>query len=104
MELKKLQYNEMDEEKEGSGKDVVVDKNMSILSDVNVDISVSLGKATLTISELYDLKVGDVIELDAHVDSEVIIQLSGNTIATGVLSVVDDNYAVEITKTFEQSV
>lgn len=103
MELKKAEYSAMDEGDIDLGGNIITDKNMSILADVNVDVSVSLGNATLTISELYGLKAGSVVELDAHIDSEVKIQLSGNTIATGVLSVVNDNYAVEITRTYEQS-
>lgn len=71
--------------------------NMDILLDVNLPISVQLGKTSMTIQELLEVGPGSVIGLDKTVGSPVEILANNKTIAQGEVVVVDENFGVRIT-------
>ncbi len=71
--------------------------NMEILLDVNLPISVQLGKTSMTIQELLEVGPGSVIELDKMVGSPVEILANNKIIAQGEVVVVDENFGVRIT-------
>lgn len=74
------------------------DSNMNLLNGVEVEVVVELGKAKMTVKELFDLKKGGTITLDCSVESEVVVKLNQNNVAKGRLVVVDDNFGVQITE------
>jgi len=71
--------------------------NIDILLDVDLPISVQLGKTTMTIQELLEVGPGSVIELDKMVGSPVEILANDKAIAQGEVVVVDENFGVKIT-------
>ncbi len=71
--------------------------NIDILLDVDLPISVQLGKTTMTIQELLEVGPGSVIELDKMVGNPVEILANNKTIAQGEVVVVDENFGVKIT-------
>ncbi len=71
--------------------------NIDLLLDVNLPISVQLGKTSMTIQELLEISPGSVIELDKMVGSPVEILANDKTIAQGEVVVVDENFGVRIT-------
>ncbi len=74
------------------------------LMGVNVDISVELGKTSITSRELVSLKAGDILVLDKDVQDELIVSVQDlpkyyarpgkikDTLAVDIVSVVDRQY------------
>jgi len=68
-----------------------------ILHNVWVDITVELGRKDMTVSELSELKVQDVIELDKLAGEAFEIRVNGRLFAAGEVVVVTDMMAVRLT-------
>ncbi len=66
--------------------------------DVNMSVSVELGRAHMPIGELLHLSTGAVIQLDRTISQPVDIIAQGVRLARGEVVVVDDRYAVRITE------
>ncbi|TWT43024.1 Flagellar motor switch protein FliN [Thalassoglobus neptunius] len=66
--------------------------------DVQVHVSVELGRSRMTIHELLQLGEGSVIELDRNVSEPVDIIAQGVRIARGEVCIVEDHYAVRLTE------
>ena len=69
------------------------------VNEVEVELSVVLGQATMPIHQLLKMGRGAVIELDAHVDDDTAIYANKRMIAHGQVVVVGENIAVSITDT-----
>ena len=72
--------------------------NLDLLLDVNLKVSVELGRAALKFREVLNLAPGAVVELDRQTSEPVDILVNGSLLATGEVVVVDDHFAVRITK------
>jgi flagellar motor switch protein FliN len=72
--------------------------NLDLLLDVNLQVSVELGRAGLKFREVLNLAPGAVVELDRQTSEPVDILVNGSLLATGEVVVVDDHFAVRITK------
>ena len=66
--------------------------------DVNVEVSVQLGRVTLPIGDLLRLNEGAVLELERTLSEPVDILAQGVRLARGEVVVVEDRYAVRITE------
>jgi len=66
--------------------------------DVNVEVSVELGRVTLPIGDLLRLNEGAVLELERSLSEPVDIVAQGVRLARGEVVVVEDRYAVRITE------
>src|SRR5689334_17244795 len=66
------------------------------LLDVNVLVTVELGRTMLTINEVLKLGVGSVVELDRLVLEPVDLMVQGKRLARGEVVVVDDRFAILI--------
>lgn len=64
--------------------------------DVTVNVSVELGRTTLSIGELVKLHSGAVVELDRLVSEPVELVAQGVRLARGEVVVVNDRYAIRI--------
>jgi flagellar motor switch protein FliN len=71
---------------------------MELLMDVNLEMTVELGRARLSISEVMDLTQGSVIELDKMAGEPVDIRVNGVLLAQGEVIVMDDIFGVRITR------
>ena len=78
--------------------DVTNTSNLDLLLDVNLKVSVELGRAGLKFREVLNLAPGSVVELDRQTSEPVDILVNGSLLATGEVVVVDDHFAVRITK------
>lgn len=72
--------------------------HLNRLMDVSVTLTVELGRVRMPIGELLQLGRGSVIEFDRNVNEPVDILAQGVRVARGDVVVVDDRYAVRITK------
>ncbi|HUN52123.1 MAG TPA: FliM/FliN family flagellar motor switch protein [Candidatus Sulfotelmatobacter sp.] len=69
------------------------------VNDVEVDISVVLGKATMPVHQLLKMGRGAIIELDAGIEDHAWIFANNQLIARGEIVVIGENVAVSITET-----
>ena len=72
-------------------------KNIDLILDVPLGISVVLGRTKKSIKEILDLGTGSLIELDKLAEEPVEILVNGKKIAFGEVVVVDENFGVRIT-------
>ena len=73
-------------------------ENLDLLLDVNLQVSVELGRARLKFRDVLNLAQGSVVELSRQSSEPVDIMVNGALLATGEVVVVDDHFAVRITK------
>lgn len=72
-------------------------RNLDILKDVELDISVELGRKELPLGDVLHLVRGSVIELDKLAGEPVEIFANGHRIAEGEVVVIDEHFGVRIT-------
>ena len=70
--------------------------SIDILLDMNVPVSVTVGKTDMTVRQLLQLGPGAVLKLDKPVDAPVDLYLKDVRFATGDVVVVNDRFAVRI--------
>jgi len=69
-------------------------------TDVPVTLVVELGRVSLPLSRLADLKAGDVIELGRHSREPVELTSGGRLVARGELVLIDTELGVRVTQVF----
>ncbi|KAI3350313.1 flagellar motor switch phosphatase FliY [Clostridium botulinum] len=79
------------------GDTAQVPKNIDLILDVPLDISVVLGRTKKSIKDILSLSTGSLIELDKLAEEPVEILVNGKKIAYGEVVVVDENFGVRIT-------
>ncbi len=80
-----------------SKKSGVSNKNIDLILDVPLDISVVLGRTKKSIKDILNFSTGSLIELDKLAEEPVEVLVNGKTIALGEVVVVDENFGVRIT-------
>jgi flagellar motor switch protein FliN/FliY len=71
---------------------------LDLIQDVEMEITVVLGRAVLTVRELLSLEPGSVVELDQAAGSPVEVLVNGTTIARGEVVVIDEVFGIRITE------
>ncbi len=69
-----------------------------VLMQVEVPVSVSLGRTRMRMKDLLSLTHGSVVELDEYVGDEVEILVNKCVLAHGEVVAIDGNYGVRITR------
>lgn len=77
-------------------------KQLELLYDVPLDITVELGRSKLTLKEIMDLNIGSIIELDKLTGEHIDILVNGKVIAKGEVVVVSESFGVRITEIMNQ--
>ena len=72
--------------------------NLDLLLDVSLQMSVELGRSKLKFRDVLNLSNGSIIELARQTSEPVDILVNGALLASGEVVVVDDHFAVRITK------
>jgi flagellar motor switch protein FliN/FliY len=72
--------------------------NLDLLMDVDMKLTVELGRARLKFREVLNLTAGSVVELAKLTSEPVDILVNGALLASGEVVVVDDHFAIRITK------
>lgn len=72
------------------------EQNFDVLAPVKLRLSVEVGSATLTLSELLSLSKGAVVELDRDCNSLLDICANGTLIARGEVVSVDGRYGIKV--------
>ena len=71
---------------------------MGQVNEVNVEISVLLGRSTLPMQQLLRMGRGAVIPLDAGEQDEVWILANNHAVARGEIEIRDDRIAITVTR------
>lgn len=72
-------------------------KNLSLVMDVTLNLTVELGKTELPIKDVLELTRGSVIELERIAGEPVDLMANGKLIAKGEVVVIEDNFGLRIT-------
>jgi flagellar motor switch protein FliN/FliY len=78
-------------------------KNIDLILDVPLEISVVLGKTKKSIRDILNFGTGSLIELDKLAEEPVEILVNGKRVAYGEVVVVDENFGVRITSIVSSS-
>jgi flagellar motor switch protein FliN/FliY len=74
-----------------------MNKNLELVMDVSLSLTVELGKTEISIKEVLELTRGSVIELDRVAGEPVDLLANGKLIAKGEVVVIEDNFGLRIT-------
>ena len=76
-----------------------IKKNLDIMQDVSMHISVELGRTKSTIREVMEMEEGSVVELDKIAGEQVEIYVNEKLVAKGEVIVIEDKFGVRVTNT-----
>ncbi len=71
-------------------------KNMDLLLDVKVNLTVQLGSCELPMKEVMELSPGVVIQLKQQAKDPVCLLVNGKLVAYGEVVVVEDHFGIKI--------
>ena len=73
-------------------------KNLSVILDVKVDLTVRIGSCMLPMRDVVELGEGAVLQLDQLANEPVGLYVNDKLIARGEVVVVDENFGIKITQ------
>ena len=82
----------------GAGEASSDNRNLDLLLDVVIPISVEVGRAQMSLDEVLKLVPGSVIALDKKAEEPVDLRVNGKLVARGEVVLVDDVYGLRITQ------
>ena len=71
---------------------------LDVLEDIDMSVTVELGRTRLAIRDLRALAAGMVVEIDRAAGAPVDVLVNGSPVASGEIVVIDDEFAVRITE------
>lgn len=77
-------------------------KNLDMLLDVPLDVTVELGRTRRSVREILTLSSGSIIELDKLAGEPVDILVNNKLVAQGEVVVIDENFGVRVTDIVSQ--
>ena len=72
--------------------------NIEILKDVNVEVSVELGRITMPLGDVLNLSKGSVVELENLAGEQINVLVNGQKIAMAEVVVIGEHFGVRISK------
>ncbi|MCL4510593.1 MAG: flagellar motor switch protein FliN [Bacteroidetes bacterium] len=100
---KEVQEPAFEDLTETDSKPIGKDNKLDILLDLNLSVSVELGKTTMMIKDILELGRGSIIEFDKLVSEPVDILVNGRKMAEGEVVVVDKHFGIRITSMVDPS-
>ncbi|MFH1688294.1 MAG: flagellar motor switch protein FliN [bacterium] len=73
-------------------------RNIDLLMDVNLPVSIELGRTQMSISDILSLGPGSVVELNKLAGEPVDLMVNYKIVARGEVVVIDENFGVRITQ------
>ena len=71
---------------------------LSLLQDVDMEVTVELGRTNMPIRELLALQPGMVVEIDRAASAPIDVLVNGRRIARGEVVVIDEEFGIRITE------
>ena len=91
----KVEFHEFDDVDK---KDIDSSNNLDMLKDVNVEVSVELGRITMPLGDVLNLSKGSVVELENLAGEQINVLVNGLNIAMGEVVVIGEHFGVRISK------
>ncbi len=76
-----------------------IKKNLDIMQDISMHVSVELGRTKSSIREVMDLEEGAIVELNKIAGEQVEIFVNEKFVAKGEVIVIEDKFGVRVTST-----
>lgn len=73
-------------------------KNLEVVLDVKVKVTVQLGSCELPMREIFELNTGSILQLKQQAKDPVGLYVNGKLVAFGEVVVVEDNFGIKITE------
>jgi flagellar motor switch protein FliN/FliY len=70
--------------------------NIDMLLDVELDVSIELGKTLLSIKRVLELAPGSIVELDRMAGEPVDLLVNNKVVAKGEVVVIDESFGIRI--------
>jgi flagellar motor switch protein FliN/FliY len=83
--------------KESNGNSIVKDRNLNLILDIPLKVTVELGRTKMPVSELLNLTQGSVIELNKLAGEPMEVYVNDKLIARGEAVVVNEKFGVRLT-------
>lgn len=71
---------------------------LDALMEVSMPVIIEIGRTTLALSEILELREGSLVQLDRMVGEPVDVHISDQKLAEGEVVVIGDNFGVRITR------
>lgn len=94
-DVRPVELQPLADEAQASGK-ALFKGNLNLIGDVRVRVRAVVGEGEISIGELFALKDGSLIKLDAEANQYIELFLDDKRIARGELVVVDDYFGISI--------
>lgn len=78
-------------------------KNLNVILDVKVDLTVRIGSCMLPMRDVVELTEGTVLQLDQLASEPVGLYVNDKLIARGEVVVVEENFGIKITQIVGES-
>ncbi len=85
------------------GDDGVRDRNLDLIMDIPLKITVELGRAKMIVSELLNLGQGSVVELQKLAGEPMEVLVNDKVVAKGEAVVVNEKFGVRLTDIVSQA-
>jgi len=86
-----------------AGGGAVPSRRLHRIAGIEMDLTVEIGRTRMAVRDVLDLTPGRVVELDRSAGAPADVKLNGRLIAHGEIVVVDQDYAVRITRILENT-
>jgi len=87
----------------GAGTQGDQKRNLDLLLDIDIPITVEVGRAQMTLDEVLRLVPGSVIALDKKAEEPVDLRVNGKLVARGEIVQLDDSYGLRITQIVDRA-
>ena len=94
-EAEKVEFHEFDDVEKTNNDS---SNNLDMLKDVNVEVSVELGRITMPLGDVLNLSKGSVVELENLAGEQINVLVNGLNIAMGEVVVIGEHFGVRISK------
>jgi flagellar motor switch protein FliN len=81
-----------------SVNEVSQDNSLDMLMDVDMKVTVELGRTSIKVRDLMNLSSGSIVELEKQAGEPVDLLVNGTLMAKGEVVVIEDRFAVRLTK------
>lgn len=95
-DVRAIEFQELNSQ--GTNAQPILSRNIELLKNVRVRLTVTVGTCQLSVRELFALSENSVLTLDKDTRAPVDVMLDGKIVARGNLVAVDDAFGVQITE------
>jgi flagellar motor switch protein FliN/FliY len=82
----------------GAARGVISAGPIELLHEVEMGVTVELGRTRMLVRDILDLSPGSVIELDRAAGAPIDVLVNGTLIARGEVVVIDEEFGIRITE------